>query len=55
MCYNTYKYEENVNLYFRREFVCYMQEREWKPGKTIEKPSDTSDASDNKPYLHVVS
>ena len=44
----------DVNLYFRRDFVCYMQEREWKPGKPIEKPSDTSDSSDTKRNLKVV-
>ena len=45
----------DTNLYFRKDFVKYMQQREWKPGKTIEKPSDTSEGSDSKPNLHVVS
>ena len=44
----------DINLYFRRDFVCYMQEREWKPGKPVEKPSDTSDSSDTKRNLKVV-
>ena len=44
----------NINLYLRRDFVKYIQEREWKPGKTIKKPSDTSDNSDIKTNLKVV-
>ena len=44
----------DINLYYRKDFVCYMHEREWKPGKIIEKPSDTSDSSDNKTNLKVV-
>ena len=45
----------DINLYFRRDFVQYMQQREWKPEKPVEKPSDTSEGSDSKPNLHVVS
>mgnify|MGYP003152161692 CR=1 FL=1 len=44
----------DINLYYRKDFVCYVQQREWKPGKVIEKPSDTSDSSDKKPDLKVV-
>ena len=45
----------DINLYQRRDFVKYIQEREWLPGKVIEKPSDTSDSSDKKTNLKVVS
>ena len=45
----------DINLYQRRKMVLFMQQREWKPGKVIEKPSDTSDSSDTKQNLKVVS
>ena len=45
----------DINLYQRRKFVYWIQAREWIKGKVIEKPSDSSDSSDKKPNLTVVS
>ena len=45
----------DINLYVRGNFVRYIQAREWTNNKVIEKPSDSSDNSDKKPDLKVVS
>ena len=49
----------DINLYVRGNFVQYIQAREWTNNKVIEKPiekpSDSSDNSDKKPSLTVVS
>ena len=45
----------DINLYQRSGFVKWIQDRSWKKGKVIEKPSDSSDRSDKKSNLKVVS
>ena len=45
----------DINLYQRSLFVSFIVARSWIKEKVIEKPSDSSDSSDKKPNLKVVS